>query len=282
MKVAIRVPNWLGDAVMALPAIDAVAMQAEVALIAHPAVAALYRHHRVIETKQGAVAAIKEAQPDRIILLTNSFGSALTAVMAGVPERIGYRDHFRSMLLTQSFRRNRKNHQIDEYNSLVENAGYKTPERIPKLRMTGGHSGIVLAPGAKYGSAKCWTGFSELARRLSDRGEKISVIGARGEQFAAPPGVENLVGKTSLAEALEIVSNARVVVSNDSGIAHVAAALGKRTIVIFGPTDPSCTAPRGAEIVRGIAACAPCGLRQCPIDHRCMESISAEEVLKLV
>jgi heptosyltransferase II len=87
-----------------------------------------------------------------------------------------------------------------------------------------------------------------------------------------------LTGKTSLAQAAAILSVCDLLVSNDTGPAHISAASGTKTIVIFGPTNPQTTHPIGAEIIRKEVDCSPCMLRNCPIDHRCMTQISADEI----
>ena len=94
------------------------------------------------------------------------------------------------------------------------------------------------------------------------------------------PILNVLTGETSLAQATAILSICNLLVSNDTGPAHISAALGTKTIVIFGPTNPKTTHPIGAEIIRKEVDCSPCMLRDCPIDHRCMTRISAEEVFE--
>lgn len=254
---------------MALPAIRAVK---DAVIVAHPSLAPVFPGMNVTS---------KIPRADRIILLKHSFRSAFDAWRLGIPERIGYAAHFRSPLLTQSLTRQRE-HQIDEYIRLVELVGYSVKDRVPKIQNPKSKipNLVVLAPGAKYGSAKRWPFFEELARRITG---PVKILGASGERCDANgPHIENLIGWTSLAEALDILASADLVIANDSGLAHAARALGKRTIVLFGPTDASRTAPHGAEIIQGRAECAPCGLRICPIDHRCMHSITVDEVLEKI
>lgn len=285
MRVAVRVPNWIGDAVMALPAVDAIAAaEQDFVVIAPRSTAAIFSNREVIETSRGLdPGAMRRSRADRVILFTNSFATALSAALGSIRERIGYRDHFRSALLTQSVKRDRTLHQIDEYRNLARAVGYEVGDAGPRLAPPSAsvRGKVVLVPGAAYGSAKCWRGFSDLAGMLVEKGKTVSVIGAASEHSSFKnrgAGIENLIGRTSLEEAIEVVSSAEVVVSNDSGMAHVAAALGRRTIVLFGPTDPVKTAPFGAEVIGGSAPCAPCGLRLCPIDHRCMKSIHVADV----
>jgi heptosyltransferase II len=142
---------------------------------------------------------------------------------------------------------------------------------------------VVLAPGAKYGSAKRWTGFGPLAATLANSGRRVVVLGAPGEEVRDAPAhtlIESRVGRTTMEDAIAIVGGAAAVIANDSGLAHVARALSRRTVIIFGPTEPERTAPEGAAIIVGEAECAPCLLRTCPIDHRCMRSVTVERVLE--
>jgi heptosyltransferase-2 len=289
MKVALRAPNWLGDAVMALPAIRAVAASGdEPVILALPSVAAVFSEWPVIPVRRGLdVAPVRSSAAPRIILFTHSVPTALAARLAGIPERIGYQRIFGNLLLTRSWPRPRGLHQIDEYSRLVEAAGYGPCEERPRLSPPGPSSidgdYLVLAPGARYGSAKRWPGFAALARALAGRGERVVLLGAAGEAGKDLPRSERVVdlsGRTSLIEALAITAGARAVVSNDSGLAHAARAYGRPTVVLFGPTDPTRTAARGAAVVAAEADCAPCHLRLCPIDHRCMTAITVERILE--
>ncbi len=291
MRTIIRVPNWLGDAVMALPAIESVSARDSVVIAARPSVADLFPAGSVkVLPRGGDVAVLKSIDADRIILLTHSFSSAFHAWRSGIPERIGEARHFRSRFLTRVAPSPRKPvHQIDEYLQLVFSAGYKPVPREPVLPPRApspfAYPYIALCPGAMYGSAKCWPGFAELASALAEAGKRVVVLGTKGESgFRGAPraGVENLIGRTSLKEALDIIAHASVVVSNDSGMAHAARALGRRTVVIFGPTEPERTAPDGADVIVGEAECAPCLLRTCPIDHRCMRNVTIGDVLERI
>ncbi|MEW6324596.1 MAG: D-glycero-beta-D-manno-heptose 1,7-bisphosphate 7-phosphatase, partial [Nitrospirota bacterium] len=142
-----------------------------------------------------------------------------------------------------------------------------------------------------YGDAKRWPidRYAELAARLIADGQAVVALGGPAEQplgrrlAAGPGGVIDLTGRTSLREAMAVLALCRLAVSNDSGLLHVAAAVGTPTIGIFGPTDPARTGPTGpaqAEpvIIRRPVFCSPCELRSCPIDHRCMEWIGVEQV----
>jgi heptosyltransferase-2 len=150
---------------------------------------------------------------------------------------------------------------------------------------------VALNPGSVYGSAKRWRAdrFAALADSLVEsRGATILLIGSGGErpvlnQVAAQmrrPAV-NLGGRTDLVALVGVLERARLMVSNDTGAMHVAAAVGTPVLAVFGPTDPVATGPLGrcARVVRVPVPCSPCLLRECPIDHRCMTGVTVEEVL---
>jgi len=159
---------------------------------------------------------------------------------------------------------------------------------------------VAFAPGAAYGDAKRWPEdrFAAVAARLvRDRGATCVIVGAPHDRPAAR-GIESwlraqapdaaarvvdLVGRTSLAALAGIAVRSRVFVSNDSGAMHLAAAVGRRVVAIFGPTDERATRPVGShEIVTASAFCRPCLLRDCPIDHRCMKRIAPDAVFAAV
>ncbi len=147
-----------------------------------------------------------------------------------------------------------------------------------------------IAPGAAYGPAKRWfpDRFAAVADRLAaEFGARVLVFGSSGDresagavQAAAKARFVNLAGGTSLREALALISRCRVFVSNDSGLMHVAAAMGVPTVAVFGSTNPVTTGPMGPRfsIVRKPMDCSPCLKETCPQDFRCMEAISAEDV----
>jgi heptosyltransferase-2 len=175
----------------------------------------------------------------------------------------------------------------DEYN-------LKIIQRLKEYGF-GGKPLIALAPGATYGSAKMWPGkrFTLLAAETvrhwgarliilgsdQEKGVGNDIVGSVGKDAAV-----NLCGATSLLEAAAWIRQATLVISNDSGLMHMAAALSKPQLAIFGPTDRITTGPRSckAVIISHETACAPCLKVSCPTDHRCMESITVEEVFEAV
>ncbi|MCZ6753619.1 MAG: glycosyltransferase family 9 protein, partial [Acidobacteria bacterium] len=150
---------------------------------------------------------------------------------------------------------------------------------------------VGISPGASFGTAKRWPAerFAELARRLNEQWGAISIFFGSPEERPlvesilpkAGKAALSLAGKTSLTEFIRLVQGCDLYVTNDTGTMHVVAALGVPTLAIFGPTDEQGTRPLGprVELLVGTAECHPCKLRHCPIDHRCMTSISVEDVL---
>jgi heptosyltransferase-2 len=150
---------------------------------------------------------------------------------------------------------------------------------------------IVLSPGAAFGSAKRWfeDRFAEAAVTLSGRLEKaVIIVGSAaehdvGERIRKAYGerATNLCGQTGLGELVGLLEGASLVLTNDSGPMHVAAALGAPTVAVFGSTDVNVTRPLGrrTRVVRHAVECSPCMLRECPIDHRCMEAVTVDAVV---
>ena len=315
--IVIVAPNWLGDAVMALPAIRDVRRHfsgASLAIATRPSVAPLFRVvpgvDRISVLERKTTASVLSA--DLGILLPNSFRSAWLLKRAGAKERWGYQTDFRGLLLTKAVRRPKSKVHFGEYYSyLVRQLGVPTGPLTPQLsvppatmksakalleaRGWDGHQPLVgIAPGAAFGHAKRWPAarFAELAARLaSGAGAACVVLGRNEDRDAAwqVPGI-NLVGQTDLMMLIGVLSHCRALVANDSGALHLAAALGVLVTGIYGPTDERYSTPltsiEGAtDRVRALSApvfCRPCFLAECPIDHRCMKRISTDRVYESV
>ncbi|MES1260299.1 MAG: glycosyltransferase family 9 protein, partial [Acidobacteriota bacterium] len=148
---------------------------------------------------------------------------------------------------------------------------------------------IGVRPGAAYGGAKRWLPerFAEAARSLAEQTRgSVAVFGSRGEQamcgqVAEASGGRNFAGATTLREFIDMTAACHIYLTNDSGAMHIAAALGVPSVTVFGPTDETATGPSGphARLVREPVHCAPCKLRECPIDHRCMTRVTALRVI---
>ena len=331
-RVVLRPPNWLGDAVMALPAMAAVRQHfaaSHLTVAAVPAVAALFREDtdvkpdRVIELPSQTRAAVAHLEGEGFgagVLFPNSFRSAWMLWRAGVPERWGVSRAGRGFLLTRRSAprpRPRAPHQSDYYRDLVTGLGMADPGLLPRLSprpssaerasvllaqrgvdLTGRFVG--LAPGAAYGQAKQWPPerVADLAARLiREQGVTCVLVGASHDRDTArtieswirdraPDAKGRLLdftGRTSLGALIGLMARMDVFVSNDSGAMHVAAALGRPIVAVFGPTNEHATRPLGDhDVVTASVFCRPCMLRDCPIDHRCMKRISVQNVFEHV
>jgi heptosyltransferase-2 len=320
-RLVIRAPNWLGDAVMALPAMAAVRAafpDQRIAIAAVPSVAPLFEERTaaaqdeiLIVTRETETAALAAGRFDAALLLPNSFRTAWAARRARVPERWGYSGGLRTALLTRAVQRpSGRLHQSAYYAALVRELGYPVPESLPGVSVrpeTAQRADVLLmrsgitagplvgfAPGAAYGHAKRWPPdrVAEVIARLSARGATSLLVGAAGDRDAAreiesslPPGarVVDLIGRTDLRLLAGVLARCQAFVSNDSGGMHLAAALGIPVTAMFGPTDDRVTAPQGEhDVLVHQVFCRPCMLRDCPIDHRCMKGISPDAVFGAV
>jgi heptosyltransferase-2 len=312
-KILIRATNWVGDAVMCLPALSAVRERfprAHIAILAKPWVADLYRREsfadEVILYKSASrwkiSTGLRARGFDCAILLQNAFEAAWIAWLARIPNRIGYRRDGRSLLLTQAVpvpkRGEIPRHERFYYLELLRRAGIidrlpensairLTPPAASKKKMIG------VSPGAAYGRAKQWLPqrFAEAAGTLATaRGASIALFGSQSERalcsevaaLLAGCDVTNHAGETTLAQFIELAAQCELFLTNDSGAMHIASALGVPTVAIFGATDDAATGPTGprAKVVRQQVECSPCLLRECPIDHRCMTRVGADRVIK--
>jgi heptosyltransferase-2 len=332
-RIIVRAPNWLGDAVLALPAIAAVRRHfpgAYLAVAGPAPVAAVFREataahpDSVLEIPpagKAVVAAIRGGQFDLGILLPNSFQSAWSLRQAGVPERWGYATSARGLLLTRKSQPERSSgihHHADYFRALIRGLGItvddgpprveataatraKTDALLAQLRVPADAAMVGLAPGAAYGEAKQWPPdrVAALAARLvRDRGVTCVMVGAAHDKPAAraietwlrahaPDTVSrvlDLAGRTSVAGLIGLTERCRAFVSNDSGAMHVAAAMSRPVVAIFGPTDERSTRPVGDQntVLTAPVFCRPCMLRDCPIDHRCMKRITVDQVFNAV
>lgn len=331
-RLVLRAPNWLGDAVLALPAMAALRRHfagAHLTVAAVPGVSPIFREDTDvrpdsvidISPKARETAAMLEGGGFELgILFPNSFKSALTLRLARIPGRWGYPTSARRWLLTRRSRPERAHrapHQADYFRRLVRGLGVPCGEEPPRIAITAEtqargdallrQAGIApdakligFAPGAAYGEAKRWLPdrVAAVAARLArERGATCVILGAphdrptareieswiRAHAPDAAPRIVDLVGRTSLPTLAGVTRRCRVLVSNDSGAMHLASALGRAVVAIFGPTDERATRPVGAhELVTARVFCRPCMLRDCPIDHRCMKRITADAVFAAV
>jgi heptosyltransferase-2 len=242
---------------------------------------------------------------DLAVLLQNAIEAPLMALLAGIPRRAGYRTDARGPLLTHGVpvgKAEKLLHHTAYYLQMLDRIGVRGGDGLLRLECTddeqvwareqlGSGDWVAVNPGAAYGSAKRWfpERFAETADRLVEEYDvKIVLTGGPGEKeigrdIAAAMATEplNLIGRTSVRQLMAVLAGVRLLVSNDSGPMHVGAAFGVPIVAVFGPTDHTTTSPLAetCRIVRRETDCAPCLLRQCPTDHRCMQAITAEDVL---
>jgi heptosyltransferase-2 len=321
-RLIVRLPNWLGDTVMAVPALHALRAgwpEASVLLagpwanvLAGQGLAdTLVSYPRAWRGRLATADAVRAFRGEIAILLPNSLEAAVTAWYWGARRRVGFAGGGRTWLLTDRVPRPAtRRHQVDEYLTLVEHLGLAIGTRVPALtpppaggdlraRARGlldeasdaGHGpriGIHL--GAEYGSAKLWPVRRVIdgCRALTAAGVAPVLLGAPrdlplAEAIAAETGVASLVGRDAPALLPALLAELDALVAGDTGVSHLAAALGTPVIALFGPTDPGLTAPRGpATVLTHSVPCAPCYSRVCPIEHPCLDGIGAPRVVAAV
>jgi lipopolysaccharide heptosyltransferase II len=321
-RIAVRLPNWLGDTVMAVPALAAVRAawpQARVlaagpwaSLLQHQGLAdVLADYPRAWRARLRAADTVCAFAPELAILLPNSLEAALAAWYWGARRRVGFAGGGRSQLLTDAVPMAvPRLHQIDEYLVLVERSGAAAATREPALRPPDADSEaraeartllqeaavpprpasrrIAVHLGAAYGSAKLWPleRVAELCRLVVAEGATAILLGAVADAAAAAtitasaPAL-SLVGRDRPALLPALLAEIDVLVAGDTGVAHLAAALGTPVVTLFGPTDPRLSAPRGrVVVVTHPVPCAPCFYRSCPIEHPCLRGVEPGDVYK--
>jgi len=242
------------------------------------------------------------------LVLPNSWKSALPPWFAGIPLRTGFRGEARWGLLNDLRRLDPQKlpQMADRFAALALPADAALPAPLPRpaLRSTAAQQqqllvrlgldaarpAIAFCPGAEYGPAKRWPEkhFAELARLLAARGYAIWLVGSPKDQAVAETIAQdatglciNLCGKTDIAEATDLLAAARLVVTNDSGLMHVAAAVGRPVIALYGSSSPQFTPPLAADarIVTLNLECSPCFQRSCPLGHlKCLNDLAPERV----
>ena len=314
-KVLVVAPAWVGDMVMAhtlVPGlveqgatVDFLAPAATATLATRmPGVAAVHRietqHGRLgLAARRKAAQALKPLGFEQAIVLPNSFKSALTPVLAGIPRRTGFSGELRYGVLNdrRALDKKRLPRMVDRFAALADVAPAPPALRpdarglrdlLARLGLAVDKPVVALCPGADFGSAKRWPveRFRALAQRCAAAGVHVWVLGtaneaAAGQGIAASGSAVDLSGRTSLLDAVDLLAAASAVVSNDSGPMHIAAAVGAPLVALYGSTSPDFTPPlseRAAVIERELA-CRPCFRRECPYGHlACLRDIPAEGV----
>jgi heptosyltransferase-2 len=335
-RIVVRGTNWVGDAVMTVPALREIRRlfpAAHITLATRSPASGLFAEadfldDLLVHDGSGLRSVVQQVRNwrkrsfDLAVLFPNSLETALVASLARVPLRIGYATDGRQALLTHPLAlpewRDSK-HEVFYYLKIVAELEWllKQEQTFLDIQPDGslevsearrlaaraflrargvgigkGRALVGLCPGSINSRAKRWPAerYAALGDRLIDElGADVVLIGS-----AAEMEVSNLVsrqmrnqpvmltGQTDLAELVAILSQVDLLVTNDTGPAHIASALERATLVIFGPTNPLTTRPFSpfGEIVRQPPDCAPCMLRDCPIDHRCMTAITPDEVFE--
>ncbi len=347
-RILIRSTNWLGDAVMTMPAVQRLKQahpQARIAVLTEPKLADLWRLHpdvaEVIARERSDCPLcllrnereLRRGQFDAAVIFPNSWRSALSVWLARVPRRVGFRGHGRAWMLTDAMeesgdyatrpvmpvREIRKlgagkpalvtfRHHVHRHLELVARLGADPTPCEPKLDVGAVKEDefpaptdkplLALSVGAEYGPAKRWPleRFVAVAKAIAESqgvrwiligGPKDAALAGEAAQKIGSDTATNLAGQTTLGGLCRLLARCRLLLTNDSGPMHLAAAVGTPTVTIFGSTEPALTGPSvtlGSRhvILRHQPPCSPCFLRECPIDFRCMTAVGVEEAVEAV
>lgn len=327
-KILVRMPNWVGDLVMATPILTDLRRRYpddEITVMCHAKLASLLEHDSDVDkiftfslpsgwerrkSLRALVEKLRAGRYDVGILLTNSFSSAWWFWRAGIKQRIGFRGNWRTLLLTDpvSCPRNiESQHLVQTYKSLLTPLGMEPSSSAPRLHLlpteldqarallkrlgvTPGMTVVGINPGAAFGSAKCWlpSRFAAVTRRLLEDPRIAVVFFGDASQVPLVKGIcneageraLNLAGTTSLRQLAALIRLCDLLLTNDSGPMHLGAALGTPLVALFGSTNEVKTGPygQGEHVIHKHVECSPCYLRTCPVDFRCMERITSDEV----
>jgi heptosyltransferase-2 len=249
---------------------------------------------------------LRNQQYGQAIVLPNSWKSALVPFFAGIPRRTGYRREMRYGLLNdlRTLDKAVLPRTVQQYVALGEDAAPKQPPAVPPprlrtdparvetlaraLSLEAGLPAVALMPGAEYGPAKRWPYYDQLAGRLAAQGRQVWIFGSAKEQELGQsiaqnrPRIHNLCGRTQLADVVDLLGAAQGAVSNDSGLMHVASAVGTPLVALYGSSSPKMTPPLSpsAKVLYLDLDCSPCFERECPLGHfNCLRQMSVEQVL---
>jgi len=313
VRLAFRAPNWLGDAILATvvpPALRRAHAGARIDVVVPAGIADVYRRAESVDdvvpfAAGGEVDAYRGRRYDGVLLGPTSFGSAWRARRGTSGDLFGFATSGRGFLLAgklagRELRRDR--HQVENYRALAALLGSPRPDDAPQVALDATWRAeaeaawagrprprVVLHAGATYGPAKRWSAdrFAEVARRLAAQGATVAVVGGPGDAAAVKvvregASVTDLSGRTSVGVLAAVLEAADVVVTNDTGPMHLAAAVGTPVVAVFGSTSPEWTGPwgDGHRVVRHPVPCAPCFRRDCRIGYLCLEGIPAARVLE--
>ncbi len=326
-NIIIRMPNWLGDLVMATPVLEDLRRRfpnAKITAMCVEHLANLLEHNphidRIFSFSRPSgwlhhahhiqvIEPLRCENYDLGILLTNSLSSAWWFWRGHIERRLGYVGHWRRGLLTKALAYPQNiatQHLVITYKQLLKPLGMTISDTMPALYFSDEESSEVetllrnhgvgegdtiigINPGAAFGSAKCWLPdrFKDLTQRLAlDSTQKIVYFGDHaGTELVndichnMPDNVINLAGKTSIRELCALIRRCNILITNDSGPMHVAAAVGTAPLALFGSTSDVKTGPyKLGRVIHKRVECSPCYKRVCPIDFRCMKRIEVDEV----
>ncbi len=257
------------------------------------------------KTRRALGESLKAERYDRAIVLPRSLKSALVPWFADIPVRTGFRGEMRYGLITdmRAFDKTLLDQTVKRFVALGLEAGdfpdhceppelkvdpQKRADAMRRLSLQAERPVVAMMPGAEYGPAKCWPieYFARLAAELDEAGYEVWVLGSEkdrpsGERIAEHSAAKNVCGQTSLEDVIDLLSMAGQVVSNDSGLMHVAAAVGCHVHAIYGSSSPGFTPPLTAR--RDIhylgLSCSPCFKRECPLEHlNCLRQIEVAQL----
>lgn len=309
-------PGWIGDLIISIALINALKEREEKVNIDILVNSNLSNIAKMIpkvrnvissETQHGSLSLshriklglrIKTENYSECYILPNSLKSALIPLFANIPKRIGYLGEFRYGLINRTMLPvDRSRGMVNKYLNLIDttyNAKYR-PQIVLNSSLSINNkfnlpkNYIVLCPDAEYGPSKRWPAekWRDLARSLSKKSTVVIVgidktIRDKLEEIASKK-IINLMSKTSIEEVVQVLNSSKTVVTNDSGLMHVAAALNKKVIALYGSSSPSYTPPLIDDSKRAIIYknldCSPCFKRICPLGHtKCLNNISVNDV----
>ncbi len=297
-KISVLAKPWVAEIYRICPEVDKVIVYSRPGV--HSGITGIYRLAKELKSKGF----------DMAILLQNAIEAAIIARLAGIPIRAGYNSDGRGLLLTHSVKRTneiRKVHQVYYYLEMLKSLGFQSAESDIRLKLNDDYLKIAedileqyyvkkndflvgVAPGATYGPAKMWfpERFAAVADKLADNfSARVMLFGSGGDseradlvQQHSKNDLINIAGKTSLKEATALIARCNLFISNDSGLMHLAGALGIPLVAIFGSTNPVTTSPVGGKsiIIYKDVSCSPCLKKICPTDFKCMDLISVDDV----
>jgi len=298
VKIDVLAPPWTEKLLRQIPEIN------EIIINPFPHGALQLGERRALGKK------LHENGYDQAIVLPNSLKSALVPWFADIPLRTGFVGEMRYGLLNDARKLDKRKLplMVERFAALAEERDTDITRPIPapalhasdeqrsaslaKLGLTLDKPVAVFCPGAEYGPAKRWPAhyYAELAQRLRNKGYAVWLIGSPKDKEVAEKIValgnepcRNLCGETDLTDAIALLSCAKLVVSNDSGLMHIAAALDKPMLAIFGSSSPEFTPPLSdqARVLKLDLPCSPCFKRECPLGHfNCMLQLTPQEVAR--